>query len=65
MIAEVNPKAVKTRFSQGWVDEVICDMDRLIERVNVARKENRVVSIAFQGNIVDVWEQFAGNNIKD
>jgi len=64
VIAEVNPKAVKTRFSQGWVDEVICDMDSLIERVNVARKENRVVSIAYQGNIVDVWEKFAGDNIR-
>ncbi len=64
VIAEVNPKAIKTRFSQGWVDEVISDMDSLIERVNVARKENRVVSIAYQGNIVDIWEQFASNSIK-
>ena len=64
VIAEVNPKAIKTRFSQGWVDEVITDMDSLLERVNVARKENRVVSIAYLGNIVDIWEQFASNSIK-
>jgi urocanate hydratase len=64
VIAEVNPKAVSTRFSQGWVDEVISDMDKLISRVLEAKKENRVVSIAFNGNIVDLWEQFARNNIK-
>jgi urocanate hydratase len=64
VIAEVNPKAVNTRFSQGWVDEVISDMDKLISRVLEAKKENRVVSIAFNGNIVDLWEQFARNNIK-
>jgi urocanate hydratase len=64
VIAEVNPKAIKTRFSQGWVDEVFTDMDSLKERVKVARKENRVVSIAYQGNIVDIWEQFASNSIK-
>jgi urocanate hydratase len=64
VIAEVNPKAVKTRFSQGWVDEVISDMDKLISRVLKAKKENRVVSIAFNGNIVDLWEQFARYDIK-
>jgi len=64
VVAEVNPKAIKTRFSQGWVDEVISDTDRLIERVNVARNEKRIVSIAYQGNIVDIWEQFARNSIK-
>ncbi len=64
VIAEVNPKAVSKRFSQGWVDEVISDMDKLISRVLEAKKENRVVSIAFNGNIVDLWEQFARNNIK-
>ncbi len=64
VIAEVNPKAVKTRFSQGWVDEVISDMDKLISRVLEAKRDNRVVSIAFNGNIVDLWEQFSRNNIK-
>jgi len=64
VIAEVNPKAVRTRFSQGWVDEVISDMEILISRVLEAKKENKVVSIAFNGNIVDLWEQFARNNIR-
>ena len=64
VIAEVNPKAVQTRFSQGWVDEVIYDIDNLIKRVTEAKKDNRVVSIAYQGNIVDLWEQFALKNIR-
>jgi len=63
VIAEINPKAVATRFSQGWVDEVITDMDKLISRVDKARNEKKAVSIAFNGNIVDVWEHFADNNI--
>lgn len=57
--AEINPKATHTRYSQGWVDEVIDDLDKLVERVKVAREKKEVVSIAFQGNIVDVWERFA------
>jgi urocanate hydratase len=63
VIAEVNPKAVKTRFSQGWVDEVIYDKDKLAGRVLEAKKEKKVVSIAFNGNIVELWEQFSRDNI--
>jgi urocanate hydratase len=63
VIAEVNPKAIRTRYSQGWVDEVITDIDTLEERVGEARKENKVVSLGFQGNIVDVWEQFEKKGI--
>jgi urocanate hydratase len=63
IIAEVNPKAVKTRFSQGWVDEVIYDKDKLAGRVLEAKKEKKVVSIAFNGNIVELWEQFSRDNI--
>ena len=63
VIAEVNPKAVRTRYEQGWVDEVTDDMNYLIRRVSKARENNRVVSIGYNGNIVDVWEQFAGNGI--
>lgn len=62
--AEINPKATHTRHSQGWVDEVIDDLDELVKRVNQARANQEVVSIAFQGNIVDVWEKFADENIK-
>ena len=61
--AEINPKVTKTRYSQGWVDLVIDDLDTLCERVILARKNNEVVSIAYQGNIVDVWEKFEKENI--
>jgi urocanate hydratase len=63
VIAEVNPKAVNTRFTQGWVDEVIYDMDRLVTRVRQAINAKEVVSVAYQGNVVDVWERFADENI--
>ncbi|MCB0486530.1 MAG: urocanate hydratase, partial [Flavobacteriaceae bacterium] len=56
--AEVNQKATKTRHSQGWVDEVIDDLDKLAERVKKAKSTKEIVSIAYQGNIVDVWEKF-------
>jgi urocanate hydratase len=63
VIAEVNPKAIGRRLSQGWVDEVITDMDDLIERVIKAKTDNEIVSIAYHGNIVEVWEQFAEKKI--
>jgi len=63
VIAEVNPKAIQTRHSQGWVDEVYTDMDKLISRVKKAASGNEVVSLAFEGNIVEVWERFADENI--
>jgi len=61
--AEINPKATETRHSQGWVDEVISDLDELCARVTVAKANKEVVSIAYQGNIVDVWEKFDKENI--
>ncbi|SKB84786.1 urocanate hydratase [Salegentibacter holothuriorum] len=61
--AEVNPKATKTRHSQGWVDEVISDLEKLAKRVQEAKANKEVVSIAFQGNIVEVWEYFEKENI--
>ena len=61
--AEVNPKAARTRHNQGWVDEVIEDLDQLCERVKKAKSDLEVVSIAYLGNIVDVWEKFDTNNI--
>lgn len=61
--AEVNPKATHTRHSQGWVDEVISDLDELCERVKKAKTNHEVVSIAYQGNIVDVWEKFDQENL--
>ena len=56
--AEVNPKATEVRHSQGWVDEVIKDLDSLCERVAKAKVDKEIVSIAYQGNVVDVWEKF-------
>ena len=61
--AEVNPKAAKTRHNQGWVDEVISDIGLLCERVKLAKSKREVVSIAYLGNIVDVWEKFSEENI--
>lgn len=56
--AEVNPEAASKRHEQGWVDELIDDMDKLIARIREAEQAQEVVSIAYVGNIVDVWEQF-------
>ncbi len=63
VIAEVNPKATHTRYSQGWVDEVIENLDELCTRVRKAKENKEVVSIAYQGNIVDVWERFDNEDI--
>ena len=61
--AEINPKATRIRHSQGWVDEVISDLDELCARVRKAKKDKEIVSIAYQGNVVDVWEKFHAENI--
>ena len=61
--AEVNPKAVHTRHSQGWVDEVITDIPALCSRVSLALASNEVVSIAYLGNVIEVWEAFAEQHI--
>ena len=57
VVAEINPKAVKTRHSQAWVDEVYEDLTKLIERIKKARASKEAVSIAYQGNVVDLWER--------
>ncbi len=62
--AEVNKKATQTRHSQGWVDEVISELKQLSERVKKAIINKEIVSIAWDGNIVDVWEYFDKENIK-
>ncbi len=62
--AEVNEKAVRTRQSQGWVDEVIIDLDALVKRVKKAKDDGEIVSIAYHGNVVDVWEKFLEQRIK-
>jgi urocanate hydratase len=64
IIAEVNPKAVQIRYKQGWVDEIIDNTDALITRVASAKKQRQALSIAYHGNIVDVWERFAVEGIR-
>lgn len=63
VIAEINPKAVQTRHSQGWVDEVYTDLDLLMERILRAKSGGEAVSLAYQGNIVDLWEKFLEKDI--
>jgi urocanate hydratase len=62
--AEINPKAVKTRHTQGWVDEVFTDLTKLITRTKQAQQNKETVSLAYQGNVVDLWEYLSKENIK-
>jgi urocanate hydratase len=61
--AEVNPKITKIRHEQGWVNEIIQDLDELTTRVREAMTNKEAVSIAYLGNIVEVWEKFDAENI--
>ena len=61
--AEVNPKITQVRLDQGWIDEKITDLNQLVARVNKAKAEKETISIAYLGNIVDVWEKFDEANI--
>ena len=61
--AEVNPKITHIRHSQGWINEVIENIDKLVPRVKKAIETKEVVSIAYLGNIVDVWERFDQENL--
>jgi len=56
--AEVNPKAATKRHEQGWVDELFNDIDALIDRVKTAQQNEEVVSLAYIGNVVEIWERF-------
>lgn len=62
--AEVNPKAIRTRHQQGWVDEVHDNLDQLTRRVREAMNSGTSVSFAYHGNVVDLWEYLAANNIQ-
>lgn len=64
VIAEVNPIAIKTRLTQGWVDEVYSSLPVLIDRIKAAVSAKDSVSIAYEGNIVDLWERLADENIE-
>ena len=61
--AEVNPKITQVRLDQGWIDEKITDLDTLVLRVKKAKANKETISIAYLGNIVDVWEKFNEANI--
>ncbi|WP_057937296.1 urocanate hydratase [Algoriphagus resistens] len=61
--AEVNPAAARKRYEQGWVDELIENLDELVLRTQLAKRNEEVVSLAFIGNVVDVWERFDEENI--
>ena len=62
--AEVNPKITKIRHEQGWINEVVNSTDELVARVTSAKAKKETVSIAYLGNVVDVWERFDQENIK-
>lgn len=61
--AEVNPKITHIRHSQGWINEVIENLDELVERVTLAKANQEIVSIGYLGNVVDVWERFYQENL--
>ncbi|MDG1741002.1 MAG: urocanate hydratase [Crocinitomicaceae bacterium] len=61
--AEVNPKITKIRHEQGWVNDIIEDLDVLVDRVRLAQKNKEAISIAYLGNIVEVWEKFDASDI--
>lgn len=63
VVAEVNPVAAKKRHKQGWVDELIEDLDQVIDRVSKARDNHEIVSIGYLGNVVDLWERFDEKDI--
>lgn len=62
--AEVNPKITQVRLDQGWIDEKISDLNQLVKRVKKAKANNEVVSLAYLGNIVEVWEKFDEENVQ-
>ncbi len=61
--AEVNPKITKIRHEQGWINEICDNIENLVVRVRTAQANKEVISIAYLGNIVDVWEKFDSENI--
>ena len=64
IVAEINPKAAQKRYEQGWVDEMHYDLDELMSATKQAIADKRVVSMAYVGNVVDLWERLAEENIE-
>ncbi len=63
VLAEINPKVTKIRHEQGWVDEVYTDLNTMVNRIKYAKVHKEAVSMAYQGNIVDLWEKLVAENI--
>lgn len=63
IVAEINPAAARKRYDQGWVDELSSSLDYVIERAQKARENGEALSIAYVGNVVDLWERLAADNI--
>ena len=63
VVAEINTKALEKRHAQGWLDEKYYDLDKLLLRIEEARKNKEAVSLGYAGNIVDLWEKLAEKNI--
>ena len=64
VIAEVNPDAARKRHAQGWVDEVHEDLDGLLDRIRRAKAGQEAVALAYQGNVVDLWEKLADSDVE-
>ena len=63
IVAEINPQATYKRQEQGWVDEVFTNLDELLDRAIIAREQKEAVSLAYDGNIVELWERIVDRNI--
>ena len=64
VVAEINPKAAEKRYAQGWVDELHTSLDELIPRIREAVERKEIVSMAYVGNAVDLWERLAQEEMK-
>ena len=64
VVAEINPKAAEKRHAQGWVDELHASLDELIPRIRRAVADREVVSLAYVGNVVELWERLADEEIR-
>ena len=64
VVAEINPKAAQKRYDQGWVDELHGDLDELIPAIRSAVEQKKTVSMAYVGNVVDLWERLANEDIR-
>ena len=64
VVAEINPKAAQKRYDQGWVDELHGNMDELIPAIRSAVEQKKTVSMAYVGNVVDLWERLADEDIR-